>query len=265
MDAAQKRCTSAQRASINISYFGKHPLVFSAFLVSIKQRMLTFKLHYTRYYCSKECQLDDWPAHKQQHKSLDTDDLFIMVSKGNWKGVQKLLLAGADPLANDDEGKSALDYASCFGHFKIVELMINSIDFSSDSVFNKLRCSIGLAFQEGQIHIVEILIKAGGKTLLFGDGSSQEYFFSPLHDAAFEGCLELVELLVKIGGDDLLHLQAREIGTCLHIASFQGHLEVVKFLVKAGSQTLLLQGIKNSENQTGNSCLHTAATYGSCV
>jgi ankyrin repeat protein len=214
-----------------------------------------------RYYCSKACQLDDWPTHKQHHKTLNTNALIDLATIGNWKGVERLLRAGADPLATDNEGMSALDHASCMGYFKIVTMLLDSIVLSSKAIMSIKQC-IFLASQEGHFYVVELLVKEGGKTLLFGDDSSPVHF-SLLHEAAMEGNLELVKLLVKKGGEALLFQKAREVGTCLHLACAEGHLEVVKYLVREGGQTLLLQRAERSvSHATGRTCLHSAAISG---
>jgi hypothetical protein len=218
-------------------------------------------MHDNRYYCSKACQLEDWAVHKQYHKALDKAELIARASEGDRKGVQKLLRAGADPMATDDQGMTALDHASCLGYFKVVQVLVGSIEWTSAAIMS-VRESTSLAYNNGQIYIVEVLIKAGGKKLLFGGDPSQE-IFSFLHVAALDGRLDLIKLLVKIGGQALLLHQLKESGTCLHVACTNGNLEVVKFLVDAGGETLLLQPTESSvAHGIGISCLHYAAMSG---
>ena len=246
-----------------------------------------------RYYCSKACQVSDWPSHKQHHINLskaagdatvenlggdfrslaasgcsdagsrireerDADGatpLILKAAHGDLKGVEELLTAGADPAAVDDQGLSALHYASYLGHVKVVRALIAHtkssylIQLAPPNGVNSLL----LAAQEGHLSIVEALAKACGDALLM----SAEDGASCLYIASQNGHLEVVKFLCKAGGEVLLMKTMADGRTCLGIASQEGHLEVVRALCKAGGAALLMNTRKD-----GFSCLHAAAAAG---
>ena len=173
--------------------------------------LITGGIHpFGRYYCSKACQVSDWPSHKQHHINLskaagdatvenlggdfrslaasgcsdagsrireerDADGatpLILKAAHGDLKGVEELLTAGADPAAVDDQGLSALHYASYLGHVKVVRALIAHtkssylIQLAPPNGVNSLL----LAAQEGHLSIVEALAKARREFPWFGCG-----------------------------------------------------------------------------------------------
>jgi ankyrin repeat protein len=79
--------------------------------------------------------------------------------------------------------------------------------------------------------VVELLIKEGGRDLLFltnNDGTSCLYM------AAYMGHIAVVELLIKEGGRDLLFLTNNKGVSCLYMAAQNGHLAVVEVSVCVG-------------------------------
>jgi ankyrin repeat protein len=111
-----------------------------------------------RNYCSKKCQVSDWPRHKALQNSLEksrdsalgslvflTDDGSYVCSVGaeerdangmtallraasdrNWKEVKKLILDGADPSVAEYQGLTALHYASFYGCKALARTLIEN-------------------------------------------------------------------------------------------------------------------------------------------
>ncbi len=113
-----------------------------------------------RYYCSKACQVSDWPQHKIHHKSLENsrgkqgsqlqqaiDSLVLSedgevescsepkdgngmtallraASEGKWREVRKLILGRADPSVADCQGLAALHYAAILGSTELTRILI---------------------------------------------------------------------------------------------------------------------------------------------
>jgi ankyrin repeat protein len=79
--------------------------------------------------------------------------------------------------------------------------------------------------------VVELLIKEGGRELLFLTNNNGT---SCLFMAAYMGHIPVVELLIKEGGRDLLFLTKKNGRSCLYGAVYNGHLAVVEVCVCVG-------------------------------
>ena len=113
------------------------------------------------------------------------------------------------------------------------------------------------AFCNGNEASARMLIKAGGKELLFKTDIEGA---SALHSAArschgdFAG---FVRELVEEGGKELVLLVMNDGKSALHQAASSGHVEVVRLLIGAGRQRLLFL-----TSEDGSSPLHMAACNG---
>ena len=130
-------------------------LINPAALLPTSDRCLIF----CRYYCSKPCQVSDWPRHKEYHKSLekskneqdgqhalgslvihedadsgtcsvesrDSDGrtaLLRAAMDDKWREVRKLILGGADPSVADGQGLTALHYAAILGRTGLARTLL---------------------------------------------------------------------------------------------------------------------------------------------
>jgi ankyrin repeat protein len=121
--------------------------------------------------------------------------LHLASFNGNGAVVLQLLEAGADALAEDDDGKTAAYVAAENGHLETLSALLTHRPESISMQSSKL----------GQR--------------------------SPLHVAAMRGHQNIVTELLTRGVD--IELQASNGSTALHLASWNGHLDVVDVLLDA--------------------------------
>ncbi len=123
---------------------------------------------FCRYYCSRTCQVSDWPCHKEYHKSLEKDK--------DKKASHDAQLA-LSYLELHDDGAMA-EAGSCPGETKDGNGMTALLRAASDQ---KLR-------------VVRKLM-LGGADPTVSDGQGQ----TALHYAAFYGSVELAQTLIQHG------------------------------------------------------------------
>eukprot|EP00291_Cryptomonas_curvata_P022079 CAMPEP_0172166444 /NCGR_PEP_ID=MMETSP1050-20130122/8984_1 /TAXON_ID=233186 /ORGANISM="Cryptomonas curvata, Strain CCAP979/52" /LENGTH=247 /DNA_ID=CAMNT_0012837053 /DNA_START=307 /DNA_END=1047 /DNA_ORIENTATION=- len=221
-----------------------------------------FKLKW--YYCSRNCQTADWTNHKQHHKTLsrsrDGPDrlepdiasnplkkpgaeerdsngmtpLLLKASDGDWRAVERLMLEGADATIADDQGFTALHFASFFGHLDVARILIANgpKGLAVQTTPDDFSC-LYVASQKGHLEIVKFLNEEGGEALLLRTTVDNA---TCLHAASQEGHLDVVRYLTKVGGEPLLLKTSPDGRSCLHLASQIGQLAVVKHLIEAGGE-----------------------------
>jgi ankyrin repeat protein len=240
-----------------------------------------------RFYCSKRCQAADWLNHKQYHENMsrktgsvdrlgkefesivlhkepshveDRDSngmtaLLLKSSSGDWKTVEKLLIAGADSSAADSQGLTALHYASFYGHVRVARILVDNgpKGLVHQTTPDGGTC-LSIAALNGNLEMVALVAEAGGDALLLKASANGS---SCLHAASQNGHLEVVRYLTEAGGEALLLKTRADGGSCLHSACELGHLDVVRHLVDAGGEALLLK-----TRADGFTCLQAAAHHG---
>ncbi len=214
-----------------------------------------------RYYCSRACQVSDWPRHKEYHKSLEKEkdkqgsrhdqhalgslvlhDDGAMGEGGSWPGETK-----------DGNGMTALLRAASDQNWREVRKLILG---GADPIVADGQGLTALhyaAFYDS-VELAQILIQHGPARLVLCEAPDGE---TSLRLACEMGHLDVAELLIAAGGDEVL-LKTDKIGcSCLHIACQNGHLDVAKALIQAGGEALLRKTLQN-----GRSCLYTACQNG---
>jgi ankyrin repeat protein len=148
-----------------------------------------------RYYGSKSCQTSDWINHKHHHKILASSkdgvesaidrlksdvsclplqgvdaenknsngmtEVLLKASDGDWRAVERLLLAGSNATVTDDQGFTALHWASFFGHVEVARLLIANGPAGIASKFTPEGVScLHLASQNEHVEVVRALAEA---------------------------------------------------------------------------------------------------------
>lgn len=212
--------------------------------------------------------------------------LHLACHEGYLDLVQILLHVGADPVAKDSDGNTALLVALKRGHQKCVTLLLKAAAKENWGI--KPDDALHLACQNGYSDMVQTLLDVGadlgakdsdGNTALLvalkrGHGNcvilllraiaSEFWGIKPddvvtqfgetaLHLACQKGYLDLVQTLLDVGADPGRSTICGD--SPLHLAALEGHAEVVKLLLEAGAQ-------KDSLTSNGGTALHLAAWKG---
>jgi len=183
--------------------------------------------------------------------------LLSFATSGDVEGVRRVLEAGADLHANEDE---ALRWDSRYGRTEIVKLLL---EYGADVHANEDE-ALRLASEYGRTEVVKLLLGAGADVHANEDEALQgasryghteivklllEYGADvhaedeeALRRASDYGRTEVVKLLLEYGAD--LHAENDE---ALRRASQYGYTEVVKLLLEAGADISVLSGNKQKE------------------
>lgn len=138
--------------------------------------------------------------------------------------AQVLLDGGADPLAEDKRGDTALHYAAVQGTHEILNLLLDaSVD--PDTPGHRDLTALHNAALFGQRKIVESLLERGANPNELG-----EFNVSALYLAAGAGQAEIVEALLQGGADPALESDAGK--TPADIAHDKGYHELANLLTR---------------------------------
>lgn len=153
--------------------------------------------------------------------------LFKAASQGHTFFVKEILTILLNVDACDQEGKTALTYASEFGEAETCAFLIKK-GASVNAQTNWLSTPLMYAAQNGHLEVCRVLLKAGAKVnAATKDGKTALMY------AAEAGHTDICRLLLKYG----VCIDARTHwgSTALMWAAEKGHLAVSKLLVKHGA------------------------------
>jgi ankyrin repeat protein len=204
------------------------------------------------FYCSAECQKDDWKTHKVSCKkqlvgevdlmSLLTNalmcDKFAVLKTFIYEKELGSLFAHKMSAYKDELGSPLID-ALTSDNFAIVQKFISDVELVSE---------LTNALYQGKFEKAKKIINSGVQVNI---ADYQGYY--PLFIAAREGNLPIVELLLKKKA--LLDSLSLGSFTPLHIAGQEGHLEIARLLIDQGAKVDCL-------DQKGQTPLHYAAHQG---
>jgi len=186
----------------------------------------------------------DWIKRLLTCKDLE---LHIATYKGDVWRVEELLEKGADPNAQDYDGRTPLHTAASKGDVLIVELLLkHGADPNTQTKFGYT--PLHLAAEEGHVDVVELLLEHGANPNTYeGEG------YTPLYDAADRGHVDVVRLLLKHGANPNAPVEFGQ--TPLHKAASMGHVDIVRLLLEHGANP-------NAQSVIGDTPLHWAAKEG---
>ena len=156
--------------------------------------------------------------------------------------VQLLLDSGADIAARDDNGCSALHFASrCPDGEIIVKILLNHKDFASEhdgevaclnvnDVDNNGRTALHEASIHNRIKTARKLLDRGANI-----NATDKEGQTPLHVAAQEGSVDTVQFLVRKGAN--VNTVDNNGWTALHIATKRKNADIIQVLLTSGADT----------------------------
>ncbi|XP_045105065.1 ankyrin repeat and protein kinase domain-containing protein 1-like, partial [Portunus trituberculatus] len=157
--------------------------------------------------------------------TTDKTPLIMAATWGHTQTVKELLSLGANPLATDSNGWTALHYAAWQGWQECVTALLPVIP--PTAVHLEGRTPVHLASYFGQVQVLEQLAGAGWPLTARDIGG-----LTPLHWAAAGGHVSAVWWLVRRGVDP--GVQDKYGATPLAVAVYWGRHEVETWLIKNG-------------------------------
>jgi ankyrin repeat protein len=187
------------------------------------------------------CKLSIDRREEERINIIDQELVYASV-KNNPLAVRRLLRAGADVNAKDNNDRTPLDFACKKGHVQVFkELLEHGADIEANDIHG--RTALHLACSYGHLAVVNELLSPndsnGATTSILGKsksraGANTEAKDSegnmPLHYATSEGHFPVVKSLLSRGADILaVHHYGR---LPIHFAVSQGRSEVSKYLLR---------------------------------
>ncbi|KAJ7327642.1 ankyrin repeat-containing domain protein [Mycena albidolilacea] len=163
---------------------------------------------------------------------------------GHYKIVELLINKEADVNVQGGKYSTALQTASLNGHKDIAELLINKgADVNAQG--GEYGTALQAASSNGHKDIAELLINAGA------DVNAQDgYYGTALQAASSEGHKEIAELLINNRAD--VNAQGGEYGTALQTASLNGHKDIAELLINRGADVNVQGGKYSTALQTAS-------------
>ena len=171
------------------------------------------------FYCSKRCQVENWPTHKllckqaKKDAKLHLEEVWDAATEGESDELRRLLKTyptAINMFYTQDHGwlttaNTVLISASARGLVDIVKILLdNGADqHLAEPMHGQL--PIHRAAEGGHLEVIKLLLKRGADTVLQPDGMGQ----TPLHFAAEEGRIETVKYLLENGARPCLSVLYR--------------------------------------------------------
>lgn len=150
------------------------------------------------------------------------------LSAKSWQAVKKLIAAGANINAIDNDGDTPLCIAVREGHYRSVQLLVDA--GANTELFAKDRWpALCFAADDGDVDMVELLLKAKGvnPNVLVRPG------WTPLMLAAEKGHVEVLSLLLKKGADPAFR---NEFGQSVVSVAYKNGNKEIKDILKSCAQ-----------------------------
>eukprot|EP00295_Goniomonas_pacifica_P007288 CAMPEP_0175834266 /NCGR_PEP_ID=MMETSP0107_2-20121207/15968_1 /TAXON_ID=195067 ORGANISM="Goniomonas pacifica, Strain CCMP1869" /NCGR_SAMPLE_ID=MMETSP0107_2 /ASSEMBLY_ACC=CAM_ASM_000203 /LENGTH=331 /DNA_ID=CAMNT_0017147483 /DNA_START=620 /DNA_END=1615 /DNA_ORIENTATION=+ len=167
--------------------------------------------------------------------------------EGNVDEIRRLLAAGANVNATDEDGKTPLHWSSTHGHVEVSQILLGAganVHATDDTGATPLLESVVYVHLE----VSQMLVRAGANVNA-GDNEG----WTPLHWAADRGCLGMTQMLLGEGAS--VHSSNDDGCTPLHCSAASGDVEVGQLLVGAGANV-------NAPDKREKTPLHWSADGG---
>lgn len=158
---------------------------------------------------------------------IDVEPFFQAIKENDIDTVRNYLDDGTDPNFEDDNGNTALLYASTLGATSIAKFLLEK---GADPNRPGADGFVPLHFAVFSNHIdtVHLLLNYGAKVDPLNPTG-----YTPLYDAAAEGHLEVARTLIKHRAD--VSARGGDNSTPLHAAADHGHTKIAELLFEAGA------------------------------
>lgn len=191
-------------------------------------------------------------AAKQSKKFAETNALLAAMKSGNANDIGRLLPAGAEANAKDENGNTLLAIAAKNGHKAAAELLIaRGADINAKG--RNGRTPLDYAALNGHKEVAGLLIAKGADINARNDDSN-----SPLHDAAAKGHMDVAELLAAKGAD--INARDKDGHTPLYFAAYFERKDIAELLISKGAD---INAKSKISGKGGYILLHVAAQNGS--
>ncbi|KAG2485469.1 hypothetical protein HYH03_015845 [Edaphochlamys debaryana] len=180
---------------------------------------------------TREAEEHERRPNKEQEQRLEAGlELLAAVKNEHWDTAMELLAAAVKPdlEAVDEEGRTALIFASRDGHLEVVKALLAAgarVEAADEDGSTPLMH----ASRHGHLEVVKALLAAGARV----EAASKDGC-TPLMYASCDGNLEVVKALLAAGAR--VEAADEEGRTALMFASSDRTLEVVKALLAAGAR-----------------------------
>lgn len=169
---------------------------------------------------------------KDHHDGLE---LLEYCAKGYKRLVREKVAAGTKPTFADYDLRTPLHLASCEGHAKIADILLNNgADATVKDRFGNT--PVDDAVRNGFLEVLAVMSKRGVKI--------PEHIFDKSHSPEFERNMRLIDVCAR-GKIGMVHKLLQEgadakfsdydLRTPLHLACAEGHVSIVRLLISAGA------------------------------
>ncbi|GLJ35642.1 hypothetical protein SUGI_0716420 [Cryptomeria japonica] len=189
-------------------------------------------------------------------------------SEGNLEAVRKLLERGADPRACDEEGRTALHYASMcelgYNADKLTELMLHKCRSEEESEKwvekkdNNGKTALHFAAMKGHQWLCHQFCNINREILQIKDETGRGVFYDAVQGDHHDNP-NIIWQLLQISGVDVESIVDNSGLTLLHVAVSEGRMNIADFLLRQSKKPKLYV---RTPDVLGQTVLHKAAKVG---
>lgn len=197
-------------------------------------------------------------SHSSEKHTTSWTPLIVAARQGHVRMIEELLFYGANPLAKDQQGATALHHAAFCGHVTCVDVLISCTPTTITD--NSGRTPVHAACLRGHLPVIKLLAESGWKLDVVDEEGN-----TALHLSAWYGSLEVVKYLYKADSKINPYKKNSERLTPFDYAVREGHHHVEKWFMKVrGSHSMDLthtQYLIKSQNKYSEDLFKTAKMW----